>query len=83
MTYDKLKEIIVEQLGVKPEQVTPEAVFECDLGADSLDHIELLMGAEQEFGIVIADAAAERVKTVAEAVPLIDQILDIKRRSQA
>lgn len=61
---DKVKEIIVEQLGVNAEQVTPEASFIEDLGADSLDTVELVMAFEEEFGAEIPDEDAEKLNTV-------------------
>ncbi len=61
---DKVKEIIVEQLGVNAEQVTPEASFIEDLGADSLDTVELVMAFEEEFGAEITDEDAEKLTTV-------------------
>ena len=60
----KIKEIIVEQLGVDPEKVKPEASFIDDLGADSLDIVELVMAMEEEFDIEIPDEDAEKLKTV-------------------
>ena len=60
----KVKEVIVEQLGVDPERVKPEASFIDDLGADSLDIVELVMAMEEEFGIEIPDEDAEKLKTV-------------------
>ena len=61
---EKVKEIIVEQLGVNAEQVTPEASFIEDLGADSLDQVELVMAFEEEFGAQIPDEDAEKLTTV-------------------
>ena len=61
---DKVKDIIVEQLGVNAEQVTPEASFIEDLGADSLDIVELVMAFEEEFGAEIPDEDAEKLRTV-------------------
>jgi acyl carrier protein len=61
---DKVKEIIVEQLGVNAEQVTPDASFIEDLGADSLDTVELVMAFEEEFGAEIPDEDAEKLTTV-------------------
>lgn len=60
----KVKEVIVEQLGVDPERVKPEASFIDDLGADSLDIVELVMAMEEEFSIEIPDEDAEKLKTV-------------------
>jgi acyl carrier protein len=68
---DKVKEIIVEQLGVEASQVTPTASFIDDLGADSLDTVELVMAFEEEFNIEIPDDAAEKIKKVNDAVEFI------------
>ncbi len=65
---DKVKEIIVEQLGVSAEQVKAEARFIDDLGADSLDTVELIMALEEEFGVEIPDEDAEKMVTVGDAV---------------
>lgn len=65
---EKVKEIIVEQLGVNAEQVTPEASFTEDLGADSLDTVELVMAFEEEFGAEILDEDAEKLTTVGAVV---------------
>ncbi|MDA8401759.1 MAG: acyl carrier protein [Deltaproteobacteria bacterium] len=70
---NKVKEIIVEQLGVTPDEVTNEASFVEDLGADSLDTVELVMAFEEEFGIEISDEDAEKIKTVQNAVSYIDE----------
>ena len=70
---DKVKEIIVEQLGVNPEQVTPEASFIEDLGADSLDTVELVMAFEEDFELDIPDEEAEKIRTVGDAVSYIKQ----------
>lgn len=70
---DKITEIIVEQLGVKPEEVTPEASFVDDLGADSLDTVELVMALEEEFGIEIPDEDAEKIQTVGDAIRYIEE----------
>ena len=64
----KVKEIIVEQLRVEPDQVKPEAQFVNDLGADSLDTVELIMALEEAFDIEIPDEQAEKIKTVGEAL---------------
>ena len=65
---EKITEIIVEQLGVKPEEVVPEASFVDDLGADSLDTVELVMAFEEEFGTEIPDEDAEKITTVQNAI---------------
>ena len=69
---DKVKSIIVEQLGVDEEEVTLDASFVDDLGADSLDTVELVMAFEEEFGIEIPDEEAEKITSVKEAVEYID-----------
>ncbi len=70
---ERVKNIIVEQLGVEPDQVKPEAQFVNDLGADSLDTVELIMALEDEFGIEIPDEKAEKIKTVGETIEYIEQ----------
>lgn len=75
---DKVREIIVEQLGVKPEEVTPEASFVDDLGADSLDTVELVMAFEEEFGIEIPDEDAEKIRTVGDAFKYLQEKLASK-----
>jgi len=70
---DRVKSIIVEQLGVDAEEVTPEASFVEDLGADSLDTVELIMAFEEEFGVEISDDEAEKIKKVKDAVDYIDK----------
>ena len=69
--FDKIKEIIVEQLGVAENSVTEEASFIDDLGADSLDIVELIMALEEEFDIEIPDSDAEKVVTVGDVVEYI------------
>jgi acyl carrier protein len=68
----RVKDIVVEQLGVKPEQVTPQAKFIEDLGADSLDTVELVMAFEEAFEIEIPDEDAEKIRTVKDAVDYIN-----------
>ncbi len=66
--YERIKEIIVEQLGVDEDKITPEARFREDLEADSLDLVELIMAMEDEFGGEISDEEAQQLKTVGQAV---------------
>ncbi|MCX7886309.1 MAG: acyl carrier protein [Verrucomicrobiae bacterium] len=70
---ERVKEIIVEQLGVNPDQVTPEAKFIEDLGADSLDTVELVMAFEEEFGAEIPDEDAEKLQTVGDVIRYIEE----------
>lgn len=72
-TFDKVKEIVVEQLGVDEADVAVDSTFIDDLGADSLDIVELIMAFEEEFNIEIPDEIAEKIKTVKDAVTYIDQ----------
>ncbi len=72
-TFDKVKKIIVDQLGVDEAEVTAEASITDDLGADSLDQVELVMAFETEFNIDIPDEEAETIKTVGDAVKKIDE----------
>lgn len=67
-TFEKVKEIVIDQLEVDAEQVTPDASFATDLGADSLDTVELVMALEEEFDIEIPDEVAEQIDTVGKAV---------------
>ena len=70
---EKVKSIIAEQLGVKPEEVTDSAKFIDDLGADSLDTVELVMALEEEFGIEVPDEDAEKMTTVGDAIKYIEE----------
>ena len=72
----KVKDIIVEQLGVAPEKVTPEASFIDDLGADSLDTVELVMALEEAFEIDIPDEAAEKLTKVGDAIDYLKEHLE-------
>lgn len=72
-TFDKVVEITVEQIGADAADVKMEASFVDDLGADSLDIVELIMAFEEEFGIEIPDNVAEKIQTVKDAVDLIDK----------
>lgn len=72
-TADRVKKIVVEHLGVEPEKVIDSANFIDDLGADSLDTVELVMAFEEEFGVEIPDDAAETIRTVGDAVSFLDK----------
>ena len=72
-TQERVKEIIVNELGVEAEKVTPEASFVEDLGADSLDTVELVMAFEEEFGMEIPDEDAEQLQTVGDAIKYIEE----------
>jgi acyl carrier protein len=69
---DKIKKIIVDHLGVDAEKVTDEASFIDDLGADSLDTVELVMAFEEEFGAEISDSEAEKILTVSDAIKFVE-----------
>jgi len=75
-TAVKVKEIIINELGVDPEKVTPDASFVDDLGADSLDTVELVMAFEEEFTIDIPDEDAEKMRTVGDAISYIETNAD-------
>jgi acyl carrier protein len=72
-TFERIKKIVVEQLGVEEEQVTMEANFREDLEADSLDLVELIMAFEEEFGGNIGDEQAQKILTVADAVKFVSE----------
>ena len=74
-TADKVKSIIAEKLGFELSQVTPTACFTNDLGADSLDTVELIMSFESEFGISIPDEEAEKISTVSDAIDYVEKTL--------
>ena len=71
-TFDRVKKVVVEQLEVSEDEVTPTASFVDDLGADSLDVVELVMGLEEEFDVEIPDQDAEKIATVGDAIAYID-----------
>ena len=70
--FDKLKELVVDQLGVEEDEVTMEASMKDDLGADSLDLVDLVMSVEEEFGVKVADEDLENIKTVGDIVNYIE-----------
>ncbi|NLI61379.1 MAG: acyl carrier protein [Clostridiales bacterium] len=73
MSFDKIKGIIVEQLGVEADEVTLEASFIDDLGADSLDIVELIMALEEEFDMEIPDEEAEKISTIGDVIDYINK----------
>ncbi len=73
--FDKVKTVIIDQLGVDEDEVSDEAAFVDDLGADSLDIVELVMALEEEFSVSIPDEQAEKIKTVGDAVDFIAETL--------
>jgi len=73
---EQVKRIVSEQLGVEEDDIKPESSFTEDLGADSLDTVELVMALEEEFGIEIPDEKAEKIKTVGEAITYIQEYLN-------
>jgi len=73
VSQEKVRQIIAEQLGVKKEEVTDNAKFVDDLGADSLDTVELVMALEEEFGVEIPDEDAEKLATVGDALRYIEE----------
>ena len=72
-TFDRVKKVVVDQLDVNEDEVTPTASFVDDVGADSLDQVELIMAFEEEFDIEIPDEDAEKIGTVGDAVNYIDE----------
>ncbi|MDM3847919.1 MAG: acyl carrier protein [Aphanizomenon gracile PMC627.10] len=72
-TFEKVKKIVADQLSVDAEKITPQSIFMEDLGADSLDTVELVMALEEEFEIEIPDEAAEKIASVQDAVDYIDK----------
>ena len=76
--FEEIKQIVSEQLGVKPEEVKPTASFKDDLGADSLDAVELIMALEEKFSIEISDIDAEMMLTVNDVIKYIEEKVDLK-----
>ena len=74
-TLERVRKIVIEQLDADPDKVTEKASFIDDLGADSLDNVELVMAFEEEFDVEIPDDAAEHIQTVGDAVKFIDEKL--------
>lgn len=71
--FEKLKELVVDQLGVEEDEVTMEASMQDDLGADSLDLVDLVMSVEEKFGVKVADEDLENIKTVGDIVDYIEE----------
>ena len=71
-TFEKIKDLIVEKLGISADKVTPESEIIKDLGADSLDLVEMLLALEENFGVTVEDDQTENIKTVQDIVDLID-----------
>jgi len=80
---EQVKQIIVDELAVDETEVTPNANLVLDLGADSLDEVELVMRFEEEFDVAISDADAEKIKTVDDAVRLVTRMTNAKKRKAA
>ncbi|KUK34848.1 MAG: Acyl carrier protein [Caldanaerobacter subterraneus] len=74
MIFEKVRDIVAEQLGIDPEEITMESSFIDDLGADSLDIVELIMALEEEFDIEIPDEDAEKIKTVGDVVEYLSNL---------
>ncbi|MCC6463053.1 MAG: acyl carrier protein [Saprospiraceae bacterium] len=74
---DRVKQIIVDKLGVEEAEVTPEAIFTQDLGADSLDTVELIMEFEKEFDVSIPDEQAEKIQTVGQAIEYLEAHINV------
>ncbi|MBQ1331334.1 MAG: acyl carrier protein [Lachnospiraceae bacterium] len=73
--FEKVRDIIADQLSIDPAQIVPEATFTEDLGADSLDAVEMVMAVEEEFDISVPDEALESIKTVADLLALVEEYL--------
>jgi acyl carrier protein len=71
-TFERVRRVVIKKLDVSEEQVTPEAAFQEDLGADSLDVVELVMALEEEFDVEIPDEDAEKIKTVGDTVAYVE-----------
>jgi len=77
--FDDVRAVIVEQLGVKPDEVKPEASFRDDLGVDSLDVVEFIMALEEKFGIQIPDEDAQKMETVNDAIKYVENKMNNPR----
>ncbi|MBR2738319.1 MAG: acyl carrier protein [Lachnospiraceae bacterium] len=73
--FEKVRDIIADQLSIDPAQIVPEATFTEDLGADSLDAVEMVMAVEEEFDISVPDEALESIKTVGDLLALVEEYL--------
>ncbi len=72
--YEKLSKMLAEQLGIAPEKITPEAEIIKDLGADSLDVVELMMSLEDEYGVTLPESDVEKIKTVQDVVEMLENL---------
>jgi acyl carrier protein len=73
--FERVKKVVVEQLSVEASQITPTASFTQDLGADSLDTVELVMALEEEFGLEIPEEEAEKIQTIQQAVDYLEKVV--------
>ena len=80
--FEEIRQVVSEQLGVKPEDIKPAASFQNDLGADSLDAVELIMALEEKFGIEIPDDDAEAMLTVNDAIRYIEEKMGLSVQSK-
>jgi acyl carrier protein len=78
MVYDKLKELILSQFGIDEDQLTPDTDIVNDLGADSLDVMEMLMALEEEYGILVVDDDVSELRTISEIVEFVESKIDAK-----
>ncbi|MBR5113710.1 MAG: acyl carrier protein [Oscillospiraceae bacterium] len=78
MVYDKLKELILSQFGIDEDQLTPDTDIVDDLGADSLDVMEMLMALEEEYGILVVDDDVSELRTISEIVEFVESKIDAK-----
>ncbi len=83
MVYEKIKELLLAQFGIDEDQLTPQTDIIDDLGADSLDVMEMLMALEEEYGILVADDDVSELRTIAEVTEFIEGKIDAKKKQTA